>query len=273
MRKRPIHTTLSTEAYSILERYEHELGNKSTVLEKALVGMDKTRFKSRLNLKDTQTAIKRVKTGIKGFDELIEGGLPDGFVVIITGPPGSGKSTFSMQFLLDGAEKKERCVYFSFEEDADQIVKQSARFGWEIQKYVEEGWIEIYGLSMLTTEEIIDILETYKPKRAVFDPINVFHDSENLRRAASWRSLFKLLKQNRITSLVITEKSFGLDVKKFDDYDFMGDGIIFLDKTIVGNIVTHNLSVFKMRGTKIDSTPKEFTFSGEGIELTGWTVS
>ena len=273
MRKRPIHTTLSTEAYNILERYEHELGNKSTVLEKALISMDKTRFKSRLSLKDVQTVIKRSKSGIKGFDDLVEGGIPDGFVVIITGPPGGGKSTFSMQFLLDGADKKERCVYFSFEEDADQIAKQFARFGWDIQKYVEEGWIEIYGLSMLTREEMIDILGTYKPKRAVFDPINVFYEAEDLRRAASWRNLFKLLKRDKITSMVITEKQHGIEVKKFDDYDFMGDGIVFLDKTIVGNTVTHNLSVLKMRGTSVDSTPKEFTFAERGIELTGWTVS
>ncbi|MDY6964525.1 MAG: ATPase domain-containing protein [Halobacteriota archaeon] len=273
MRKQPIHTTLSKEAYSILERYEHELGNKSAVLEKALMGMDKTRYKSRLNLRDSQISMKRIKTGIKGFDELVEGGIPEGFVTIVTGPPGGGKTTFSMQFLLEGAEEKCRGMFFSFEEDADQIAKQFARFGWDIRKYVESGWMEIYGMSMLTIEEIIDIIETYKPKRVVFDSMNVFYETDNLRRSAAWRNLFKLLKQERITSLVVTEKANGMEVKNFDDYDFMGDGIVFLDKTIVGKTVTHNLSVLKMRGTNVDSSPQEYVFTEKGLELTGWVVS
>ncbi|MDY6957951.1 MAG: ATPase domain-containing protein [Halobacteriota archaeon] len=273
MRKQPIHTTLSKEAYNILERYEHELGNKSAVLEKALIGMDKTRYKSRLNLRDSQMTVKRVKSGVKGFDDLVEGGIPEGFVTVLTGPPGGGKSTFSMQFLLEGAEDKSRGILFSFEEDADQIAKQFARFGWDIRKYVEAGWIEIYGMSMLTIEEIVDILETYKPKRVVFDSINVFYEISNLRRSAAWRNLFKYLKQERITSLGVTEKSHGLEIKDFDDFDFMGDGIIYLDKTIMGKNVTHNLSVLKMRGTNVDSTPQEYIFTETGIELTGWVVS
>ncbi len=96
--KHPIHTTLSTDAMRILERYENELGSKNTVLERALMGMDKLRFKEKIDTQSISRIIKRVNTGILGFDGLIEGGIPEGFVTIITGPPGQVRPHFRCNF-------------------------------------------------------------------------------------------------------------------------------------------------------------------------------
>lgn len=110
--KHPIHTTLSTDAMRILERYEKELGTKNAVLERALLGMDKLRFKEKIDIQNISRIIKRVKTGVPGFDGLVEGGIPEGFVVVVTGPPGTGKTIFSLQFLLEGIKNSERCIFF-----------------------------------------------------------------------------------------------------------------------------------------------------------------
>lgn len=266
-RKYPIHTTISAEAHKVLERHELELGAKNVVLEKALLSMDKLRYKGRLDTKEIDIIIHRIKTGTPGLDELIEGGIPQGFIIIVTGPPGTAKTTFSIQFLLEGVMKNEKCIYFSFEEQVEQLAKHFTRFNINLKKNIDDGFLEIFGFPLLTIEEIIDIIETFKPKRVVFDSVNVLSEIEGLRRTTEWRSLVKLLKQNKITSIVITEKRFGLEVKEFDDFDFMGDGIFFFDKTISDQVEKYTMSILKLRATNVQSIPNECRFTEKGFEI------
>src|SRR6056297_3121522 len=98
--KFPVHTTLSSDAVKILERYEKELGAKNLVLEKALMSLDSSKFKSKIDTNNIDKAIKRINTGVAGLDDMLEGGVPEGFTVVVTGPPGTGKTTLCMQFLM-----------------------------------------------------------------------------------------------------------------------------------------------------------------------------
>jgi circadian clock protein KaiC len=268
--KHPIHTTLSTEAMRVLERYEQELGAKNIVLERALLGMDRIRLKDKIDTQNISKVIKRVKTGILGFDELVEGGIPEGFVVVITGPPGTGKTTFSMQFLLEGMKNNEKCLYFSFEEKVEQLIKQSIRYGWNIGDYLDNGYMEIFGFTILSTEEILEIIEIFKPKRIVFDSFNIFSSVEDFRHSSHWRNILKVIKNMKITSLAITEKSHGLEVKEFDDFDFMADGILFCDKQLkqeLDQYKTYLIEIQKMRLTETNEMPHQFFFTSHGIEI------
>lgn len=268
--KHPIHTTLSTEAMSVLKRYEQELGAKNIVLERALLGMDKLRFNEKVDTQTISKIIKRVKTGIYGFDDLVEGGIPEGFIVVATGTPGTGKTTFSMQFLLEGMKKNEKCIFFSFEEKVEQLIKQSVRYGWDIGKYLEKGYLEIFGFTMLSTEEIIEIIDTFKPKRIVFDSLNIFSDITDIRKSSELRNIIKVIKEKKITCLAITEKKHGLEVKEFDDFDFMADGILFFDKKLTNELdvqKTYFVEIQKMRLTKINETSQHFIFADKWIEI------
>ncbi len=266
--KFPIHTTLSADAIKVLERYEKELGAKNIVLEKALLNLDNTRFKAKLDTQNIDRLIKRVDTGIPGLDDFLEGGYPKGFAVVVTGPPGTGKTTFSMQFLMEGVKNNERCIFFSFEERAQQLVQHFMRFGWDVGKYIDDGYLEIFGISMLTSEEMMEIIDSHKPDRIVFDSLNVVSAPGDFRTSTSWRAVHRLLKKNMITSLLVTEKSHGINMKQFDEFDFLGDGIIFLDFIQTNDIDTTPMpvmSVQKMRATKVDHTPQPFRFTNAGI--------
>ncbi len=270
--KHPIHTTISTEALRILERYEKELGAKNTVLERALLGMDKLRFKEKIDAHNISRVIKRVEMGIPGFDDLIEGGMPEGFVVVVTGPPGTGKTTFSLQYLMEGLKKDERSIFFSFEEKVEQIIKQSIRFGWDIGEYIDKGYLEIFGFTMLSTEEILEIFNVFKPKRIVFDSLNTFFDIREFRRSSQWRTILKEIRDKKISCLAITEKRHGLEVKEYDEFDFMGDGVIFFDKRQRHDLdpyPTYYIQIQKMRITKINEMPHPFIFTERGLELIG----
>ncbi len=270
--KHPIHTTISTDALRVLERYEKELGAKNTVLERALLGMDKLRFKEKIDTQTISRIIKRVKVGIPGVDELIEGGIPEGFVVVLTGPPGTGKTTFSIQFLNEGLKNNEKCIYFSFEEKVEHLIKQSMRFGWDIGKYIDNGYLEIFGFTMLSTEEIIEIFDVFKPKRIIFDSLNTFFGINDFRRSPQWRNILKEIREKKITCLAITEKKHGLDIKEYDEFDFMGDGVIFFDKRQRHDLdpyPTYYIQIQKMRITKINEMLHPFIFTERGLELIG----
>ncbi|MEA3294823.1 MAG: ATPase domain-containing protein [Euryarchaeota archaeon] len=268
--KHPIHTTLSTEAMRVLERYEQELGAKNVVLERALLGMDKIRLKDKIDPQTISKVIKRVSTGIPGFDELVEGGIPEGFVVVITGPPGTGKTTFSMQFLLEGMKNNEKCIFFSFEEKVEQLIKQSIRYGWDVGDYLDKGYLEIFGFTMLSLEEIIEIIEVFKPKRIVFDSLNLFSSHEKFRHSSEWRNILKIIKEKKIICFTITEKKHGIEINEFDDFDFMGDGIFFFDKKLkqeLDQYKTYFVEIQKMRLTEINEMPHQFFFSKSGLRL------
>ncbi len=255
---------------SVLERYEQELGAKNIVLERALLGMDKLRFTEKVDTQSISKIIKRVKTGIHGFDELVEGGIPEGFIVVATGTPGTGKTTFSMQFLLEGMKNNEKCIFFSFEEKVEQLIKQSIRYGWDIGQYLDKGYLEVFGFTMLSTEEIIEIIDTFKPKRIVFDSLNIFSDITDIRKSSELRNIIKVIKEKKITCLAITEKRHGIEVKEYDDFDFMADGIIYFDKKLTHELDMQKdyfIEIQKMRLTKINEIPHQFTFSDKGIEI------
>ncbi|MDG6244168.1 MAG: ATPase domain-containing protein [Methanolobus sp.] len=266
--KFPIHTTLSADAIKVLERYEKELGAKNVVLEKALLNLDSTRFKAKLDTQNIDRLIKRIPTGIPGMDDFLEGGFPKGFTVVVTGPPGTGKTTFSMQYLMEGIRNGERCIFFSFEERAQQLVQHFARFGWDVGKHIDDGYLEIFGISMLTSEEMMEIVDSHKPDRVVFDSMNVLTAPEDFRTSTSWRGLHRLLKKNMTTAILVTEKSHGIEQKQYDDFDFLGDGVIFLDFIQTNDIDTTPMpvmSVQKMRATRVDHTPQPFRFTNNGI--------
>jgi circadian clock protein KaiC len=73
--------------------------------------------------KPKQPSLQKVATGIAGFDEITDGGLPKGRPTLVCGGPGCGKTLFSLQFLIHGADDGEPGVFVAFEETRDDLVK------------------------------------------------------------------------------------------------------------------------------------------------------
>jgi KaiC/GvpD/RAD55 family RecA-like ATPase len=173
---------------------------------------------------------------------------------------------------MDGVRNNERCIFFSFEEMAEQLIKQTIRFGWNIGEYMDKGYLEIFGFSRFSTEEIIEIIDIFKPKRIVFDSLNIFSDISDFRRSLQWRNILKEIKDKKITCLAITEKKTGQSAGEFDEFDFMGDGIILFDKKLRNELdpyPTSNIKIQKMRLTKVNEMPHPFIINDHGIELIG----
>ncbi|MGQ4872254.1 MAG: ATPase domain-containing protein, partial [Candidatus Thorarchaeota archaeon] len=96
----------------------------------------------------TQYKIERVKTGIPGLDELIEGGFPKGDTILVAGKAGTGKSILATQFLYRGAvDYGEPGVLVTLEEPPRLIKRNMMRFGMDLEKLEREGMLAIVDLS------------------------------------------------------------------------------------------------------------------------------
>ena len=93
---------------------------------------------------------KILKTSITGFDELFkEKGIPQGNSILVAGGPGVGKSTFCRQICYNIVKNGNNCMYVSFEESIERILRSMDRFGWDVKKYIEQGNLLIQKINPL----------------------------------------------------------------------------------------------------------------------------
>ncbi|MCS7123561.1 MAG: ATPase domain-containing protein [Candidatus Aenigmarchaeota archaeon] len=224
----------------------------------------------------------RVKSGIPGLDQLIEGGFVEGSCILLAGQTGTGKTIFGCQFLLEGAKSGERCFYLSLEESPEDIVNDVKRFTWgnEFQRFVENKTIQIEFLMPSDIKElssyIKNVVGSGNIRRFVLDNLSVamMGWSESSLEIGKIRAdvfnLFKMLKSKKITSLILVEipEERTRAVSRFGFEEFIADSVIILNYLEFGTGTSvRSLLIRKMRRTKhaVDIFP--FQISDEGIKI------
>lgn len=217
----------------------------------------------------------KIETGISGLDILLEGGIPQNHSVLVAGTSGSGKSIFSMQFLLEGAEKGEPGLYITFEEDEESILKVLDNFSWNLKKHIKADKIRIIRYDPYRFQDIMDILSSnikqMNAKRIVIDSISAIglyiQDIREIRKTLV--DIQSLGKSANCTTMIITEAPSDNPKKlsRFDVEEFVADGIIVLYYTPVANEYTRSIFVWKMRGTNHSRKIHPFKITKEGITV------
>ncbi len=221
--------------------------------------------------------IKRIPTGIEGLDQIIEGGIPEGRSVIITGTAGSGKSTLGVQFLYSGAQLYgENGIFVTLQEELSDIKADMLRFGWDLQKLNDEGKLALIqsptpfeiGGENPSIDTILDVIHKrameVKAKRIVFDSIAQlalpYSDVISLRRDIM--RLSALLRELDCTTLMLTEMAGAENqISRYGVEEFVAQGVIVLYVTSSYRA----LQVTKMRGTKHDTGIHRMRITDKGI--------
>ncbi len=214
-------------------------------------------------------------TGIDGLDVLLEGGIPENHTVLVAGTSGSGKSIFSMQFLLEGAEKGEPGLYITFEEDEESVLKVLEGFSWNLKKHIKADKIRIIRYDPYRFQDIMDIISSnikqMGAKRLVIDSISAIglyiQDVREIRKTLV--DIQSLAKSTGCTALIITEAPSDNPkrLSRFDVEEFVADGIIVLYYTPVANEYTRSIFVWKMRGTNHSRKVHPFKITKDGITI------
>ncbi len=223
----------------------------------------------------------REKLGIKGVDKMIEGGIPYEGIVGVSGPPGVGKSIFSLHYLLEGARKGQKCLYINLEEPLNNIENMIQQFSFakEFNKYVKEEKIIIKCYTYpeyekIYTELLQKVNEDKNIQRLVIDSFNVFFTSMllpqslvnqpevNIRNMINFA--FSMLRKKGLTTLLILEMQSDQGHSFYYNIPYLVDGIISLDFLELGTI-ERRIFISKMRWTDQYRESKSFDITKKGI--------
>ena len=89
----------------------------------------------------------KVKTGIEGLDNFIEGGFPKGRVYLVAGETGTGKTTFALQYLYYGVSYGDNGIYVTIDEKPERVVEDALTLGWDLEKLIDENRLLMVELS------------------------------------------------------------------------------------------------------------------------------
>lgn len=236
-----------------------------------------------VNAPPLDRSVRRVPTGIPGFDELIEGGFEERTNTLAAGYAGTGKTTFAMQFLYNGALKwNEPGVYLSFAESKESIYRHCTNFGWDFYSLEQKGlarhlFYKAHQVNKLLEEgggTVRDAISEIGAKRLVIDSITayglLFRDDYKQREALLL--FFEMLVKWGCTSLIIAEQLAGIVDARAGEIGFLTDGIIQFsystsDSEVDGRIRKHQLEILKMRGTDHYNGVAQMTFTKQGLAV------
>jgi circadian clock protein KaiC len=227
--------------------------------------------------------LPKCPTGIKGFDEITEGGLPKNRTTLICGSTGSGKTLFGIDFLINGAiNYNEPGIFMSFEETEDELYKDLASLNLDLQglvsqkkillEYVllerrdiqEKGEFNLEGL-FIRLEIAIDSIGA---KRVVLDSIESLFagvtDAGILRLEI--KRLFRWLKEKQVTAIVTGELGQG-SYTRHGLEEYISDCIILLDNRVREQIATRRIRVVKYRGSNHGTNEYPFVIDKDGLSV------
>ena len=209
--------------------------------------------------------LEKCPTGIRGLDEITNGGLPRGRPTLVCGGAGSGKTLLAMEFIVRGIrDYGEPGVFMAFEETEADLTKNVASLGFDLQDMVDRRLLDLDYVRVERSEieetgeydleglfvRLDSMIDEIGAKRVVIDTIESLFaglPSQAILRA-ELRRLFRWLKERGVTA-VITGEQGERTLTRHGLEEYVSDCVIFLDHRVVDQIATRRLRVVKYRGS------------------------
>src|SRR5467141_3532512 len=209
----------------------------------------------------TMADTEKVASGIPGLDNLIEGGFWPKSTVVILGSSGTGKSTFAIQFLMEGIEQGEQALYVTLEEPPEQIMHEADLMGFDMRKYYEKSLFFIHlkgrNFKKMIEEQLPQLVKARADyniaTRVVIDPMTpvIWATADKLEQRELIGKLFYTLKELGVVLCTVEEhakpgETVGEDVLL---PIYLSDGAVHLEYYPIGGAFNRTLKLLKMRGT------------------------
>src|SRR5688572_21683846 len=228
----------------------------------------------------------KVVTGIAGFDDVTDGGLPRGRTTLLVGGPGSGKTIFALQFVTHGALAcNEPGIFVAFEETSARILGNAQNFGWKLGDLVPKQlfFLDAQPMAAMVQSGSFDLggmlaalevqVKNMGARRIVFDALDIVL-SLLPDGAAKRREIYRLhewLLANGLTGLITAKAGDGDGLavlgRAFGVLQFMVDCAVILNHSVVEGVSQRNLRVQKYRGSSFEENETPFLIGPKGLEV------
>jgi circadian clock protein KaiC len=241
-----------------------------------------SKMAGRRNGQPKPQAVAKTPSGIKGLDEITEGGLPTGRSTLITGGPGCGKTLFGMEFLVRGArDYGEPGVFMAFEEKAEELAENARSLGFDLAEMIQRKQLVIDAVQIQRSEieetgeydleglfvRLNHAIDSIGAKRVVIDTIEVLFASLSASiLRTELRRLFQWLKSKGVTAIVTAERGEGT-LTRHGLEEYISDCVILLDHRIHDEVLTRRLRVVKYRGSSHGTNEYPFLIDARGITV------
>lgn len=235
--------------------------------------------------------MRTISTGVSGLDEMLNGGLPAGRTVIISGGPGSGKTCFGLQFLVNGIiQNNENGLFVSLEEATSHLVEEAAGFGWNLNKLIDQGSLSIVDASPIHSVpgefklgelkigkkdfSMGSLIETLKSeaakigaKRIVLDALTnlIVQYPYSFERRLALLDLLECVSGLEATTLLTIENRSTSLSRKVSMEEFLCSGVIVFHVFREGGQLVRAVQVEKMRGIAHDEQLRPYRITNKGV--------
>jgi circadian clock protein KaiC len=221
--------------------------------------------------------LQRSPTGIDGLDVMIGGGLPKGRVALISGGPGTGKTTMSLQFLVNGCLRfGENGIFISLDEPLKKILQETSEFEWNLKGLIDANKIGFIESSTLTGRFSVEELATQiketaqkiNAQRICLDPLTFIsiHYPDIVARRKVIMNLFETLASTG-AACIMTNESRGDSERAILLEEYLADAVLRLTSSRVERGRVRTIEIEKMRGTVIDDQTRAYVIEKNGIKV------
>lgn len=224
----------------------------------------------------SEASSDRVSTGIKSLDDMLDGkGFYRGSSILISGTAGTGKTSIATTFAAGACERGEKCIYFSFEESASQILRNTKSIGLDLQKHINSGLLEIcasrptlYGLEM----HLVDIhkrIKDFKPDTVIIDPITNLITIGSISEVKSMLIRLISFLQDQQVTVMFTALALNNIVQEQTDETISSlvDAWLLVRDIESNGERNRGMYIMKSRGMNHSNQVREFVITDNGLEL------
>jgi circadian clock protein KaiC len=225
---------------------------------------------------DHKASRERISTGIPRLDAMLGGqGFYRGSTILLTGPPGSGKTSVGAHFAHAAAQRGERALYFAFEESPNQIERDMRSIGLHLEGSLQRGLLRfhasrptLYGLEMHLATMFKEI-QTFRPSVVVVDPITSLLVAGSHSEAKSMVTrLIDFLKTEQVSALFTSLVGAGKNLPETEIViSSLMDSWVLLQDAESNGERNRILNVLKSRGMAHSNQAREFLITDRGIDL------